>query len=408
MGGTFVTLTGLLSDRSFACRFGTAVVSGHVDSVGKTVCTAPATESSGLVQVQVKQAGDETTIDYEYYVSPNIARVWPSRGDVAGGTVVSVRGEGLQTSGVACKFGDAGEVFGDKVRYITSTLVACIVPSRISGGKVTVDVSLNGGVDFVKTGFEFIYEATAGVEELSPSRGFAGSVEGGQPVTIVGQYFARSEDLKCRFGLNGVVEALFTSSSKIVCLAPERGEGVVRVSVSNNGVDFAAGTVKFEYVQAGHVVSLTPSKGPTSGSTRVTIQGDGRMALGDGGAMCVFGSVETDAVAEGSTVICVSPRVASVGKVQFVLRDKSSGTQVTGTARFEYYVGMSITSLVPSAGNVAGGGIVTVIGSGLSSDSLVSDSEVRTWRSRWCTGCRQLRRRVWCLLMQGRREAWWS
>ena len=371
VGGTYVTLTGLLVDRSFTCGFGAAVVSGQVDRSGKTVCQAPAADSIGTVQVAVKQAGDEATFGYEYYEHPNIARVWPSRGDVGGGTVVNVQADGLRNGGVQCRFGAAGVVQGESIQYISSTLLACIAPAMDVKGKVQVDLSLNGGADYVKTGAEFMYDVAVELEELRPSRGLAGIAEGGQAVTITGQNFVHSEDLQCRFGLEGVVAAHFTSSSQIVCLAPERGEGVVRVSVSSNGVDFVSGALNFEYAHAGRVVSISPKKGPTSGATRVTVQGDKGHALGGSELTCVFGSVETGAIVEGDAIVCVSPRAAGVGAVQFLLRDKLSGKQLTGAASFEYYEGVSLTSLLPSSGSVTGGGIVTVIGAGLSADGLV-------------------------------------
>ena len=69
VGGTYVTLSGLLIDRSFTCGFGAAVVSGQVDRVGKTVCQAPAVDSMGTVQVLVKQAGDETIRESRLMIS---------------------------------------------------------------------------------------------------------------------------------------------------------------------------------------------------------------------------------------------------------------------------------------------------------------------------------------------------
>jgi hypothetical protein len=262
-------------------------------------------------------------------------------------------------------------VQGESVQYISSTLLACIAPSKDVKGKVQVDLSLNGGTDYLKTGFEFMYDAALVLEGLRPSRGFTGIMQGGQAVTISGHNFVHSEDLTCRFGLEGVVAAHFISSSQIVCLAPERGKGVVRVSVSSNGIDFVSGTLNFEYEQAGRVISIAPNKGPTSGSTRVMVQGDKGHTLGGSGLMCVFGSMETGARVEGDAIMCVSPRAAGVGAVQFLLRDKPSGKQLTGAASFEYYEGVSIRSVLPSRGSVAGGGVVTVIGSGLSADGLV-------------------------------------
>ena len=366
-----MTLTGLLLDRSFTCRFGVVVVAGQVDSAGHSVCKAPATDSTGAVQVQVKQAGDESTFDYEYYALPGVGRVWPTRGSTSGGTVVSVVGEGLRSGGVRCRFGDAGVVFGDRARHVTSTLVACVAPSAVAEGKVHVDLSLNDGGDYAKTGFDFVYEEAAVVAGLNPSRGLSGSVLAGQSVTIAGHNFARSEDLACRFGLDGVQPAVFTSSTKITCMAPERGEGTVRVGVTNNGVDFVQGHVTFEYARAGHIASTIPSKGPTSGGTRVSVKVDDRLGLESIKATCQFADAETPATEENGAMICVSPRsVAGAGLVKIMLRDADSGTQLTSAASFEYYEDLMIASVTPSIASVGGGGIVTVIGSGMSADGL--------------------------------------
>jgi len=53
-GGTYVTMTGLQVDRSFACMFGAIVAEGQVDSAGRTVCQAPDTDTRGPLKVLVK------------------------------------------------------------------------------------------------------------------------------------------------------------------------------------------------------------------------------------------------------------------------------------------------------------------------------------------------------------------
>ena len=90
--------------------------------------------------------------------------------------------------------------------------------------------------------------------ELRPSEGRADKI--GETVTVIGQGFTRVGELSCWFGdqhgtrakyvsssivicMHGVQPAVFTSSTKITCMAPERGEGTVRVGVTNNGVEQA-------------------------------------------------------------------------------------------------------------------------------------------------------------------------
>jgi len=109
--------------------------------------------------------------------------------------------------------------------------VLCLGVS-VAGG-VAVEVSVNGGADYTSDGKQYMYEAGALVSEVRPSRGISGMA--GQVVTVVGAHFVHSGDLSCLFGVDGNVQALYVSSSVVSCIVPARSDGVVSVSVSNNG-----------------------------------------------------------------------------------------------------------------------------------------------------------------------------
>ena len=63
------------------------------------------------------------------------------------------------------------------------------------------------------------------------------------------------------------------NSTSLECVSPASSSGPTSVSVdvTTNGVDFSADGVQFRYVDGVSVSLITPSSGPVSGGTLVTI-----------------------------------------------------------------------------------------------------------------------------------------
>jgi len=89
-------------------------------------------------------------------------------------------------------------------------------------------------------------------------------------------------------GLMRVCKAMYMSSTMVSCVVPARGQGIMTLLVSNNGVDGGEG-VKYEYGAEWNGVRLKPSMGPVSGGSPVTVSG-ALMPNGSGPVTCLFGS----------------------------------------------------------------------------------------------------------------------
>ncbi|KAJ1464678.1 hypothetical protein T484DRAFT_3120831, partial [Baffinella frigidus] len=362
-GGTAVTIGvagSFKGGESVLCYFGSSSVWGAVQSDSSSVvCAAHGVKSVGTVKVRL---ADETGVagilgeeNYEYYSEPVVQRMYPSRGTVDGGTIVRVYGTGFSEAGLMCRFGDT--VMGeDAAFFASSTEVSCVSPAG-TAGSITVEVSVNGGADFTADGREYLLEAGAKVASVTPSHGIAG--EGGQGVTVVGENFEQTGELSCRFGMSGTVHAQYVSSSLVVCTAPARGAGTVRVSVSLNGVDGGSTEGTFAYVQNVLVASVVPSEGAVTGGTSVVLRVSGLTATSDG-VRCVFGQATAYGVMrEDGSVECVSPSSKVAGKVTLKLEG------YTGGATFTYFEAPTVASLRPSRGSLVGGASVSVTGSNL-------------------------------------------
>ena len=243
-GGTRVTVTGAVLEHGadgVDCIFGAERVAAETVGAQGLVCVSPRMQVPGRLEMRLVHATSKNRIggsaQFEYYATPRVTGVLPSRGSSTGGTAVSVIGSGFRDdAGLRCRFGGAetGSVsVGGGARWMTSTVVMCVAPGATAGeaAQVAVEVSGNGGADFTKDGIEFLYESAATVEALMPSWGVSGRA--GQVVTVSGRHFARSSDLSCRFGLEGSIRGQYASSTVVKCTVPERGGGTVTVTVSD-------------------------------------------------------------------------------------------------------------------------------------------------------------------------------
>ena len=336
-GGTVVTVTGSNLDSKAArteCVFGAEAVSGSLGSDSTVVCTAPGS-TQAQVTVALRQDGAllEGAATYGYFEAPTVEAIWPSRGSVTGGAVVSVQGANLRRDGLACRFG-ATTVTGAGARLVTSTLAACIAPAYVgTEGRVIVEVSINDGIDFITNGKEFAYGAVSVVEGLKPSQVRGG--QGGQMVSVFGQSFQQTAELKCRFGLDTTTAAVYMTSTLVTCTVPVKESGAVTVSFADS---VTTGSALLAYAVTGaRIVSSTPTRGSLSGGTTVMIVvQELDMALGDT-IRCQFGEELADGeVVDANTARCWAPPGTAGETVVVRLQHGSDGMYTRGAGAFEY------------------------------------------------------------------------
>jgi hypothetical protein len=203
------------------CRFGAVVVPAAEVYPQSVVCISPATVTTGgevVVEVSVNGGADFTAAGLLFTYTPETVgfSISPRFGPTEGGTVVTVRGQGLPRlpTGLArCAFG------ADVVPAVRSGegFVSCQAPRVPAPQTVQVEVSLNGQ-DFSQYGLRYNYEPRLSVAALQPNQG---PVEGGTPVAVTGGPFRNesSDLLKCRFG-DQESPARYMSGSLVGCKSP--------------------------------------------------------------------------------------------------------------------------------------------------------------------------------------------
>lgn len=186
-------------------------------------------------------------------------------------------------------------------------------------------------------------------------------------IHITGDIFLPSDVLGCRIG-DTLISATFLSPSIISCTYSGRSEpGPVEISVTDNGVDFAAAGI-ITFLPASTITRLAPSSGPLSGGIAVILEGTGFSTVDT--PSCAFGGTLAAAeVLSATTAECITPPLSSsllttaVSVPVFFSNNGFDLDVVDQGMSFLFYPDPVILSVTP-AGGVTNGSAVTVIMSG--------------------------------------------
>ena len=363
------------------------------------------------------QCALKSGLGFTYYEDVFVTGLTPNSGQVMGGTELTVYGTNFRTdlaSSTRCMFrrclstdiytsGDRvgqfrnpdqktcnGEITispsapGD-VGVISTTMIRCLAPlaSTADTHFAIFDISLNKGITNQNMyGPEcrdppcpvmYYYYALPQLAFNSPS---IGPLIGGTMVTVKGVGFIGTQNTKIRCKFGGVDSEVvqFLTESTISCKAPERAEGTVRVQVSLNGLntDFTLLEFGSRFIYYTEPVLLdrpSPSAGPTSGGTVITIKGTGFI---DGGLACKFwtgpakGNLDKRVPAQFLTSTSASCAAPAVTQSQLVSVSLSLNGQDYSPNLLEdlyfYFPAPEVSQLIPSAGPAQSGGYAFVRG----------------------------------------------
>eukprot|EP00961_Rhodomonas_salina_P072890 979209-Rhodomonas_salina.1 len=231
---------------------------------------------------------------------------------------------------------------------------------------VQVEVSINFGVDFTNDGVEFVFEAEASVDAVTPSVVIAGVH--GQVVTVTGNHFRNSKELSCRFGAKDTVRALYASSSMVSCTIPLLFAGHLTLSVANDGTHRTSQEGRLWVLNSAGTLKIFPSAGPTTGGTAVTVLGSHNL-LKIVGQFCFFGNTQAAIQTVSSdTLVCIAPSSLEARSVDFTLEglERLEDQKL----RFRFYTVPAVSSIQPKSGSKYGGTIVQLTGSNFLAEGL--------------------------------------
>ncbi len=369
-GGTVVTITGggFSTSGATTVTFGTTPATNVLCS-STTTCTATSPAGTGTASVRLTVGGqtsaDTVADDFTYIAAPFVTGLSPTSGPSAGGTVVTITGGGFSTTS-----GATTVTFGTTVatNVLCSSTTTCTATSPTGTGTVNVRIT-TGGQTSAGTSLDlFTYVAAPTVTGLSPT---SGPSAGGTTVFIVGTNFTTATTIS--FGGTAVTQGAYVSSTQFSVVSPA-GTGVVDVLATTAGVTSVnTAADDFTYIAAPTVTSISPTSGPSTGGTVVTITGSGfSTTAGQTGitfrspADVTFPATNVSC-ATTSTCTATSPAGTGVVSVRIIVSGQTSADTVADN--FTYVAAPTISALNPTSGPSAGGTVVTITGTGFSTSA---------------------------------------
>ncbi|MGH9089856.1 MAG: IPT/TIG domain-containing protein [Acidimicrobiales bacterium] len=359
-GGTVVKITGTHFTTVTAVKFGaTTATSFTRKSATQITAVDPAVTGPVAVNVSVttKSGGTGTKANgFTYVGAPTITKVTPSTGPSTGRTTVTISGTNFTTV-TSVNFG-ANKATTVTLRTSAKGRIKVKDPKG-TAGPVTVSVTAAGGTATLANGFTYLPSPI--IDKFSP---VAGPTAGGTTVTITGANFGTAISVK--FGTTAARSFRVTSSTTIIAVTPAHTPASVNISVTAPG-GTATSTAQFKFEVAPTLSGISPSTGPTSGGTKVTIHGNNLVDV----TAIRFGTaaVATLGVRAPTTVTVKTPTHAA-GKVN-VYVTTGGGTAELATGFTYVAPAPTISSVNPATGTTAGGTSVAITGHDLSTASQV-------------------------------------
>jgi hypothetical protein len=209
---------------------------------------------------------------------------------------------------------------------------------------------------------------TPSVTSVSPT---SGPTTGGTSVTITGTALTGATSVK--FGSAAATNVSVNSDTNITATSPAGQAGAVDVTVTTAGGTSAVNSGdQFTYTPppAPTVTNVSPSSGPSTGGTSVTITGTGFT-----GATAVnFGSGNPAnfSVSNSTTIMATAPANSTLGAVDVTVTTPGGTSATTSADQYTYVAPPppTVTAVSPTAG--PSGTSVTITGTGFTGATAVN------------------------------------
>jgi hypothetical protein len=294
--------------------------------------------------------------------APSIARISPYLGPANGGITVTIDGNNFQSNGATVNWVHFGNNSATNISVQNNNQMTVTIPNGPWNSTVSVQVNTNGGTS---NSDNFYYYGGPTVTGVSPS---SGPYTGGTRVTVNGTNFYNVSGVY--FGKNRGSSVSVTSSTQLQVTSPRGSIGQVNVTVATSSLGGSPlnSSDIFTYVGPPAVTALSPSSGPISGNTWVTVSGSNLLeATG-----VSFGGIPAISyrVVSNTEISALSPPHVP-GPVDVTVTN-AYGTSATSTSDKFTYVLQSVSVVSPNAGPLQNGPAVTITGSGFSSATVTA------------------------------------
>ena len=194
--------------------------------------TVPANSVGAKTVVVTPQGGSPISLSNGFtYRGPSITKVTPDSGDVAGGTAVTITGEGFGTTGTPTVTFNG--VTATSIVRVSDTTITAVSPSGVAG-LATIVVTPQGGTA-LSNNKVFTYLATRYTPMIYSSTPSIGPAVGGETITVAGVNFKGVGVTSVKIaGQNATNVVINQAGTVITFTAPALAPGLYEISVTTD------------------------------------------------------------------------------------------------------------------------------------------------------------------------------
>jgi hypothetical protein len=360
-GGIEVTIDGAGFGQETRASFDgeTALRHDVVDS--ETLRVVTPTNDAGPATLRLTGREESTSVEgaVTYFTPLEVDSVTPAAGPTAGGTRVTIRGQGFE-SGMTVMFG--GETATIESVASDGTEATVTIPAH-AAGLVDMSVETPSG-DATLRQDAFYYRSQSDEFRVAAVEPAVGPASGGEEVRVIGAGLNAS-GVSLEFGGN-VASIVRSGTGYVVVDLPAHGPGVVDVVAADGSGATSRLDGGFEYVSDLEVTNVSPAEGDAAGGTSVTIEGSGFSGVNN----VSFGNVRAQfSVASDSEITATTP---SHAPGTFDVQVDRGEMSATAENAFTFVEDLEVFGLSPVRGSSGGGTYVEIRGRGFTGDMGVT------------------------------------
>jgi hypothetical protein len=253
---------------------------------------------AGSSDVAVSRGGDGATlVDGLVVLGPPtgtfaVTAAAPGRGDLDGGDVVTIVGEGFADAVDAVVGVTFGGVAAGAITVVDDRRLTATAPPGAPGAVDIVVIRTSGASATLAAGF--VYFGALEVVGVAPP--FT-DVVGGTTITVNGNGFV--DGVQVVIGGVACLDVVVSNPTQLSCTAPAGAAGPVDVVVTSPDGQVARGPGAFQFEDAPSVLGVSPARGGYTGDVVVTVIGTGfarlqRLATTTTPLLVLFGGVPGD------------------------------------------------------------------------------------------------------------------
>src|SRR3989441_861944 len=332
--------------------------------------TTPA-HTAGTVDVIVTVGGQSSAANpgdqFTYIAPPTISAVSPTSGAIAGGTAITITGTGFDATATVT----VGGTLATGVTVVSATQINATTPAH-AAGVADVIVTVNGQSSVTSPADQFTYVAppppAPTVTGVSPT---SGPIAGGTAITITGTNFDASATVTV--GGTPATSVSVVSATQINATTPAHVAGTFDVIVTVGGQSSATSAAdQFMYIAPPPptVTGVSPTSGPTSGGTAITISGT---TFDPTATVTVGGTAATGVSFVNATQINATTPAHAAGIADVIVTVAGQPSATSPSDQFTYIAPPPTVSAVsPSLGPTVGGTAITITGTGFDATATVT------------------------------------